>query len=150
MFNIMIMYDDTIYNECVLNAVGIMYTNCVKSIGFSLANQKMKTSSLFLSQIWCSSILIYLGSFSKTKTYTLILKALSFLDNRYNTMPCSRLNGQVFEDYLKTTKRDKYNLMCSIEAHEKPRNKSTRTNLLKIRQVVVVPDHYHQSQKKKH
>ena len=32
---------------------------------------------------------------------------------------CSQLHGLVFEDYFKTDKRDKYNIMCSIEAHEK-------------------------------
>ena len=37
----------------------------------------------------------------------------------YNTTICSKLHGLVFEDYFTTSKRDKYNLMCSIEAHEK-------------------------------
>ena len=57
----------------------------------------------------------------------------------YNTMICSLSHGFVFEDYFPTTKHDKYNLMCSIKAHKKTRNKSTITNLLMIGKVVVVP-----------
>ena len=34
-------------------------------------------------------------------------------------MICSQLHGLVFEDYCTTAKCDKYNIMCSIEAHEK-------------------------------
>ena len=36
----------------------------------------------------------------------------------YNTMICSLLNGSSFEDYVTSARQDKYNLMCSIEAHE--------------------------------
>ena len=32
---------------------------------------------------------------------------------------CSQLNGSLLEDYFKTAKRGRYNLMCSIEAHER-------------------------------
>ena len=60
----------------------------------------------------------------------------------YNTMICSLWHDMVFEDYCTTTKSDKYNLMCSIKAHVKTRNKSTITNLLMIRQEVVVADHF--------
>ena len=37
----------------------------------------------------------------------------------YNTMICSLSHGSLFEDYITTTKRDRYNLMCSIESHER-------------------------------
>ena len=37
----------------------------------------------------------------------------------YNTTICSRLNISFFEDYVTTTRQDRYNLMCSIEAHER-------------------------------
>ena len=33
----------------------------------------------------------------------------------YNTIICSRYHGLVFEDYFTTAKRDKYNIMCSME-----------------------------------
>ena len=32
---------------------------------------------------------------------------------------CSQFHGSVFEDYFTTAKRDTYNIMYSIEAHEK-------------------------------
>ena len=53
-------------------------------------------------------------------------------DPWYTTTMCSQLYGSVFGDYFATAKRDKYNLMCSIEAHRKIRNQSTITNLLMI------------------
>ena len=40
MFKIKIIYDETIYNKDVPEAVGIMFINCVKVIGCLLYNQK--------------------------------------------------------------------------------------------------------------
>ena len=37
----------------------------------------------------------------------------------YNTTICLQLHGSLFENYLTTKKRDKYNLMCSNESHAK-------------------------------
>ena len=33
-------------------------------------------------------------------------------------MICSWLHGSLFEDYVTTSKCDRYNLMCSIDAYE--------------------------------
>ena len=41
-------------------------------------------------------------------------------------MICSQLHGLVFEEYFRTAKRDKNNLMCSIEAYENPQKNSQR------------------------
>ena len=37
----------------------------------------------------------------------------------YNTKVCPGLHDSLFEDYVTTDRRDRYNLMCSIEAHER-------------------------------
>ena len=37
----------------------------------------------------------------------------------YNTTICTKLNGQIFEDYFKTGHRDRYVLMCSIDENGK-------------------------------
>ena len=42
MFNIRIIYDETIDNEDVPEAVGIMFFNCGKNIGCLLDNQKIE------------------------------------------------------------------------------------------------------------
>ena len=42
MFKIRIIYDETIDNEDVLEAVEIMCINCGKNIGFLLDNQKIR------------------------------------------------------------------------------------------------------------
>ena len=63
-------------------------------------------------------------------------------------MICSTLHGLIFEEYLTTDKYDQYDLMCPIQAHKKKKNHSTSTNLLMMRQEVVVPEHLHQTQQK--
>ena len=68
----------------------------------------------------------------------------------YKTILCSQLRGLVFEDYFTTPKRDKYNLMCSIEAHKNKKISQREKNLLITRKVVVVPEYFHQIQQKKH
>ena len=38
---------------------------------------------------------------------------------RYNTAMCSRLHGSLFEDFITHARRERYNLMCSLVAHDK-------------------------------
>ena len=37
----------------------------------------------------------------------------------YNTYVCKKLDGRVFEGFIKNARNDKYNIMCSIDAHKK-------------------------------
>ena len=37
----------------------------------------------------------------------------------YNTTIFSQLNGQKFEDYLKTGQKDRYELMCAVDVYGK-------------------------------
>ena len=37
----------------------------------------------------------------------------------YNTSICKKLHGTVFEEYIRNSRTDRYNLMCFIDAHEK-------------------------------
>ena len=37
----------------------------------------------------------------------------------YNTSICKKLHGTVFEEYIRNARNDRYNLMCSIDAHVK-------------------------------
>ena len=37
----------------------------------------------------------------------------------YNTYICKKLHGKVFEEFIKNVRPDRYNIMCSIDAHEK-------------------------------
>ena len=37
----------------------------------------------------------------------------------YNTSICKKLYGKVFEGFIRNSKTDRYNIMCSIDAHEK-------------------------------
>ena len=37
----------------------------------------------------------------------------------YNTTICTKLNGQIFKDYLRTGLKERYDLMCYIDAYDK-------------------------------
>ena len=37
----------------------------------------------------------------------------------YNTSICKKLHGNVFEGFIRNARTDRYNIMCSIDAHEK-------------------------------
>ena len=59
MFNINIIYYETIDDKDVPEGFGIICINCVKLLVVHWKIKRWKTSSLILSQIWCSSILVY-------------------------------------------------------------------------------------------
>ena len=37
----------------------------------------------------------------------------------YNTSICKKLHGNVFEGFIRNARTDRYNIMCSIDEHEK-------------------------------
>ena len=37
----------------------------------------------------------------------------------YNTYICKKLHGKVLEGFIRNARMDRYNVMCSIYAHEK-------------------------------
>ena len=37
----------------------------------------------------------------------------------YNTSICKKVRGTVFEKYIRNARTNRYNLICSIDAHEK-------------------------------
>ena len=42
----------------------------------------------------------------------------------YNTSICKKLHGKVFEGFIRNSRTDRYNIMCSIYAHEKEHQSS--------------------------
>ena len=62
----------------------------------------------------------------------------------YNTSICKKLHVNVFEGFIRNTRTEIYNIMCSIDAHEKSIN-----NIAMMAEAVGVV-HYHQIQKQKH
>ena len=38
-------------------------------------------------------------------------------DPWYNTSICKKLNGKVFEGFIRNEINDRYNIMCSIDVH---------------------------------
>ena len=53
----------------------------------------------------------------KSRKITILIGSIKFLF--YKTSICSKLNGRVFEDFIKNVRKDRYYLMCSIIAHDK-------------------------------
>ena len=37
----------------------------------------------------------------------------------YNTYICKKIHGKLFERFIINSRTDRYNIMCSIDAHEK-------------------------------
>ena len=37
----------------------------------------------------------------------------------YNTAICYKLHGTVFENFIRNSRTDRYNIMCSVTAHDK-------------------------------
>ena len=37
----------------------------------------------------------------------------------YNTSICNKLHGKVFEGFIRNSRTDRSNIMCSIDAHQK-------------------------------
>ena len=37
----------------------------------------------------------------------------------YNTSISKKLHGNVFEEFIRNARTDRYNIMCSVDAHEK-------------------------------
>ena len=42
----------------------------------------------------------------------------------YNTYICNKLYGRVFEEFIRNSRTDIYNIICSIYAHEKEHQSS--------------------------
>ena len=42
----------------------------------------------------------------------------------YNTYICKKLHGKVFEGFIINARTDRYNIMCSIDAHKKEHQSS--------------------------
>ena len=52
----------------------------------------------------------------------------------YNTFIWKKIHGKVFEEFIRNAITDKYNLMCSIDAHEKKNHQ----NIMMEEAVVVI------------
>ena len=39
--------------------------------------------------------------------------------SQYNTSICKKLHGRVFEGFIRNSRTDRYNIICSVDAHEK-------------------------------
>ena len=56
----------------------------------------------------------------------------------YNTFICKKLHGKVFEEFIRNERTDIYNLMCSINSHEK----IIHQNMMMETVVVFIQYHY--------
>ena len=55
----------------------------------------------------------------------------------YNTFICKKLHGKVFEEFIRNVRTYRYNVMCSIDAHEK----RTHQNMMMEAAVVFIQYH---------
>ena len=117
------IYDETIGKFFIPEAITRMGINCGKIIGCSLDNQKIEDFiTTFVTYIVFQRIgLFWIIKSNKNLHFDFQNHCTSWILNGpwYNTSICSQLHGLLFEDYFTTSKRDKYDIMCSIEAHGK-------------------------------
>ena len=115
MFKIRIIYDETINNKYVPEAVVIMCINCGKSVGCSLYNKKIENFiTHFVTNIVFHNIgLFWIIQSNKNLSFGFQKTFPSWILNGplYKATICSLLHGSVFEDYFTTSIREKYNLM---------------------------------------
>ena len=62
----------------------------------------------------------------------------------YNTYICKKLHGNVFEQFIRNSRTDRYNIMCDIDSHEK----LIHQNMIMESAVVFI--HYHKIQQQKY
>ena len=126
MLKIIIWYYEGIIHENVPDSVGIMCINCEKCIGCLLDNQGIeKFITPFVTNMVFRNVGLYWTIQSNQKlNFDLQNHCLYWIINgpMYNTTICSQLHGLVFEYYVETDRRDQYNIICSIEAHERKHN----------------------------
>ena len=100
MFKIRIIYDETIDNKDVPEAVGIICTNCGKSIGCSLDNQNIEDFiTIFVSNMVFQNVgLSWIIQSNQKLNFDFQQHCPSWIIDGtwYNTVICSRLHGQVF------------------------------------------------------
>ena len=123
MFKTRIWYDESIGNEDIPEAVGIMRINCGKSIGCSLDNQIIEH---FMTPFVTNTVFQHVGlswiikSNQKLKFYLQLHSIYwEIYGQLYITMIFSQLNVLLFDYYDTTAECVKNQLMCSIEAHER-------------------------------
>ena len=63
----------------------------------------------------------------------------------YNTFICKKLHRKLFEEFIRNSRNDRYNLMCSIDAHLK---KIVHHNMVMEAAFLVI--HYHQIKQQRH
>ena len=121
MSNKIIWYYERIGHKDVTEAVGIMYIHRRKSIGCSLDNQPIENfiTPFVTNMVFQNFGLSWIIQSNQNLNFYFQLHYPSWEINIlwYNTMICPILNGSLFEDYVETDKRDRYNLMRSIGDH---------------------------------
>ena len=123
MFHINIQYHEIIGPEYIPYTVVIMCINCDKSTGCLLDNQTIET---FITIFVINMVLQHVGlswiiqqNQKLNSGFQDYCSSWIISGQWYNTAICSQLNGLLYKDNVTTFICDKYNLMCSTEAHER-------------------------------
>ena len=107
-----------------LDAIAISCINCKKATGLFLGNSKFEE---IITKFVLNAILHHVGmswitSFNDEMKYEIDEINNQGLLNKgpwYNTDIFSRLHGSLFEDFITHARTDRYDIMCSLVAHDK-------------------------------
>ena len=105
--------------------IDIRCRNCGKETGLSVKNMN-KNYKDTINKFVLNIVLHHVGMLWIVKTNQQLEYGID-KNNKdritygtwYNTSICKKLHGTVFGKYTRTTRTDKCNIMCSIDAHEK-------------------------------
>ena len=106
-----------------MEVIDIKCINCCRSTGLYL---KDKTAQDMITQFVLDTVLLHVGlswiiSSNKQMEYYIKENNHDWLNKCpwYNTEIYSKLHVTVFEYYIRNDRTDRYNIMCSITAHDK-------------------------------
>ena len=102
----------------------IQCKNCDRTFPYHLSSRKEFNSvitSFVLHSVFQNVGLLWIIDKNKHYSLEIDLEDTKCTDRShwYNTTICTKLNGQTFGYYLKTVQKDRYDLMCSVDAHYK-------------------------------
>ena len=124
MFQMRFWYDWELDDQNVVKIIAIRCSNCGKETGLSMDNINTKYKYIVTVFVF-NTLLHHVGMLWIIETHEQLKydkKKKSYWITGgpcYNTSICKKIHGTVFEEFIRNSITYRYDLMCSIDAHEK-------------------------------
>ena len=124
MFNISCWYNKGHDDQNKVEHISIICSNCGKKTGLSMknmnTNHKYIIASFLLNKVLQHVGMSWIVEANKHLEYDMEKHNSYWITGSpwHNTFICKKLHGKVFEAFIRNARTDRYNLVCSIDAHE--------------------------------